>query len=133
MSDRRSDLTARLDITSEHADEALWVSLEGELDLSTAPPVEEFISGWLGEGMPDLVLDLGDLEFIDSTGLEVLVKAGRAAELRSQRVIVLGSAAQVRRVFEITGLEELMPLVATRDEARALLAEPDGRPGALAQ
>jgi anti-anti-sigma factor len=83
--------------------------LAGEIDLATAPPLLEELVAFAQRSSDDrLVIDCSDLEFIDSTGLSALT----AARKKTGKTIVLqGLSAQCRRVFEITGLDQVFELV----------------------
>jgi anti-anti-sigma factor len=102
------------------------IAVRGELDLSTAsdlePPLEEAIA----TGDASVLIDLSECEFIDSTGIALIVRAwqrlDRAADGDgSGRVVISSGNEQVRRVLEITGLELSIPIHETRDEALAAL------------
>ncbi len=100
--------------------------MRGELDLSTASdlegPLEEAISSHDGS----VLIDLTDCEFIDSTGIALIVRAWQQLDSGadgegSGRVVICSANHQVRRVLEITGLELSIPIHSTRDEALAAL------------
>ena len=100
------------------------ISVRGELDLSTAPELEGPLDKALENDGGSILIDLSECEFIDSTGIALIVRAwqhlnggedGRALVICSQN-------DQVRRVLEITGLELSIPIHTTRDEALAAMA-----------
>jgi anti-anti-sigma factor len=100
------------------------IAVRGELDLSTAPdlegPLEEAVSG----GKDSVLIDLSDCEFIDSTGIAMIVRAWQRLDNEgngSGRVVICSCNDQVRRVLEITGLELSIPIHGSRDEALAAL------------
>jgi len=102
------------------------VVVRGELDLSTASdlegPLEEAISS---EG-DSVLIDLTDCEFIDSTGIALIVRAWQRLDSAADgesggRVVICSANDQVRRVLEITGLELSIPIHGTRDDALAAL------------
>lgn len=93
----------KLDI--ENGDGAVRMSLRGELDIASAERVETEL-GSLQESRPKLlVLDLRELEFMDSTGLRLIVRADEAARAQGTRFVVVRGPEQVQRVFEIVGLD----------------------------
>lgn len=99
------------------------ISVQGELDLSTAPELEGPLEEALGdEG--SVLIDLSRCEFIDSTGIALIVRAWQRLDSgENGRALVLCSQNdQVRRVLEITGLELSIPVHLTRDEALAALS-----------
>jgi anti-anti-sigma factor len=77
--------------------------LRGELDLASAPLLEAGLREAERAGAKRLELDLSDLEFIDSTGLTVLIQANHAAELNGHTLSLCGLQPQVQRLFELTG------------------------------
>lgn len=86
------------------------VSLEGELDLATCGTAEGELLAALATSGGGVTLDMGKLEFIDSTGIALLVAALRRSEPNQLRVIPSESQAVVR-VLKLTGVDEHLPLV----------------------
>lgn len=100
------------------------ISVRGELDLSTAPELEGPLEQVLDGGEGSLLIDLSSCEFIDSTGIALIVRAwqrlGSGEDGRD--LVICSHNDQVRRVLEITGLELSIPVHGTRDEALAAMA-----------
>lgn len=99
------------------------VSVRGELDLGTAPELEGPLEEAVGANEP-LLIDLSECEFIDSTGIAMIVRAWQRlanGDAGSERVVICSDNEQVRRVLEITGLELSIPVHASREEALAAL------------
>ena len=99
------------------------VAVRGELDLGTAPELEGPLEEAIGAAEP-LLIDLSECEFIDSTGIAMIVRAWQQLGDGSSepvRVVICSGSEQVRRVLEITGLESSIPIHASRDEALAAL------------
>ena len=112
----------------ELAGEVLVVELEGEGDLIAAPELRRHIDDAIGRGATRLILDLSPATFVDSTALGILVGALKRLRPRGGRIAVLCPDPAIRHVFEITGLDRVLPVVATLDEALADLelgAPPD--------
>ncbi len=102
------------------------ISVRGELDLSTASELERPLEEAVSSGDASVLIDLSECEFIDSTGIALIVRAwqrlDRTAEGEGQgRVALCSYNDQVRRVLEITGLELSIPIHSTRDEALTAL------------
>jgi anti-anti-sigma factor len=102
------------------------ISVQGELDLSTAPDLDGPLQQALESGEGSVLIDLSRCEFIDSTGIALIVRAWQRLDGgengESGRALVLCSQNdQVRRVLEITGLELSIPVHPTRDEAISAL------------
>jgi anti-sigma B factor antagonist len=92
----------------EAAGGVLTLRPAGELDIGTAPKLERAL---LEDRAPGdrIVLDLADLEFIDSTGLRVIVHAVAAAERGGWELRLRQGPPAVRRVFEISGVAGALP------------------------
>lgn len=89
--------------------------LRGELDLVTAPELEDKVAALCLEGVRELVLDLRHVVFMDSSGLRTVLASMDMCRLHGcEFVVVPGSAA--RRLFEITGVIKDVPLQDTDDE-----------------
>ncbi len=102
------------------------IAVRGELDLGTASELEGPLDEAIAAGDASVLIDLTDCEFIDSTGIALIVRAwqrlDRAADGAGDgRVVICSYNEQVRRVLEITGLELSIPIHGTRDEALAAL------------
>lgn len=100
------------------------ISVQGELDLSTAPDLEGPLEKVLESGEGSLLIDLSRCEFIDSTGIALIVRAWQRldGDGSGRNLVLCSQNDQVRRVLEITGLELSIPLHLTRDEALAAIA-----------
>lgn len=90
----------------------LVVIVRGELDLATAPQLEEAVLPAVRAGR-DTVIDLRDLEFMDSTGVRVMVAAHLAAQEHGGRLAVVRAHAgtPVHRVLEVSGLDSVLEMV----------------------
>jgi anti-sigma B factor antagonist len=89
--------------------EQIRVALEGELDLATAPTLETVLEETLASGK-EVLIDLGELEFLDSTGVTLLVMALR--QKSAARLSFLPSRyPEVGRLLELTGLDQRMRFV----------------------
>lgn len=101
-------------VTVEHHEHAAVVSVAGEIDAFVAPELEEAF-GRVAES-PLVVADLDRVSFLDSTALGVVVRAAQSAsEERALRVVL--PAGTARRIFEITTLDRVLPVAASRAEA----------------
>jgi anti-anti-sigma factor len=81
------------------------VQVRGELDLATAPQVRACLTELYGSGRRRVVLDLSELDFIDSTGLGVLVAALKRFRSDGGELAVVNPTNRVRKVFELTRLD----------------------------
>jgi anti-sigma B factor antagonist len=97
-------------IVSTNGDRAT-VSLRGELDLSGVDRARQAIEEAEAGQKSLLVLDLSELDFIDSTGLEVLLRAARRAHDEGRRLIVARPSRYVRRLLEMTAIDRSLDIV----------------------
>ena len=86
------------------------IRVSGELDLSTVPSLEQELEAALTRTDGGVVVDLSDLEFIDSTGIAVLVRAMGDGDGNSRLKFVPSRCPAVVRVLEMTGVSERMQL-----------------------
>lgn len=88
------------------------VVVKGEIDAHTAPSLKERLIGLVGEGIDRLVVDLREVEFIESVGLGTLVAVRKRLRPSDKSLcLVIGPAQTViRRTFEITGLDKIFPI-----------------------
>jgi anti-sigma B factor antagonist len=82
------------------------LSLDGELDLESAATVRERLHGLLDDGALHLHIDLGELSFIDSRGLGVLIGVARRLHEQGGSLVVSRPTPPVQRVFEVTRLDQ---------------------------
>src|SRR5947209_4263965 len=81
------------------------VVVNGDVDLSTAPALERAITEAVtADGVTRVLVDLSAVEFMDSSGIAVLLKGRRAADERSVEFRVTGGHGIVRQVLELTGV-----------------------------
>jgi anti-anti-sigma factor len=92
------------------ADGAVRVRVQGELDMSTSPELDQILRQEIAAGRR-VVVDLSEIAFIDSTGLNTLIAALRASDSNGATLMVSPSLpAQVKRVLQITGLNKVIPI-----------------------
>src|SRR6266568_3822027 len=105
--------------TEQLADDVYVISLAGEVDLYTAPEFKQQLLEVIAQGGKDVIVDFSDTTFIDSTTLGVLV--GGVKRLRTndgRQLSLVCSDRNITKIFEITGLDRVFTIYATRDEAR---------------
>lgn len=92
------------------------IDVEGELDMNTASQLEHELREPLASPDSGLVIDLSGCEFIDSTGIALIVRAWQQLD---GGFALCGVGNQVERVLDVTGLEEAIPTHSIRAEAIA--------------
>ena len=102
-------------------DDAAWsvARVSGEIDIATAPGLRSQLIGLVTGGRTSVVLDLAGVEFLDSTGLGVIVGVLKRARTLGGDLRLVCPNPAVRRVFEITALDRTMPLADSVDHALA--------------
>jgi anti-anti-sigma factor len=99
----------RVDVSSE--DGAAVIAVAGELDLATSPALEEQFERVMGGPATLVVIDLRELEFMDSTGLSVIIRAHQRAEQGGHRLGIVNGSRQVRRLLSLTGVADRLVIV----------------------
>ncbi len=105
---------------------ATVVTVRGELDIASAPQLESTLA--LLAGTPLVVIDLQTLEFIDSTGLGVLVRAHHRAVEQGHRLGLVRASSQVKKLFNLTGLDSQLLIGNSVEELRDGLVSRDRDP-----
>ncbi|CAN5249177.1 anti-sigma factor antagonist BldG [soil metagenome] len=105
----------RLDVSERDGWSVLAVG--GEIDVATAPRLREQLIGLVTGGRHRIVVDLGGVDFIDSTGLGVLIGALKRVRSRNGELVLVCTDARVLKVFDITGLDQVFRLVPSVDVA----------------
>lgn len=120
MSVREGDSTGRPGpvLGIERTEGAAVVRLAGELDLYNAPELRETLVALAGERPARLVLDLAEVEFVDSTALGVLIEARSRMENR-KAFLLAAPALETRRALQISGLDQHLTVHATLADALA--------------
>ena len=105
---------------SQHAidPQSCVVCVEGELDLATAPRLKSALREMLRAGFKQLVVDLAQVTFLDSTSLGVLIGVNRSLDVGARLAIVC-THPNVLRIFEFSGLDGTFAIFSTFDEALA--------------
>jgi anti-anti-sigma factor len=108
----------RLEVHSK--EDTAVVTVRGELDLASSPALVDELERATSSGAALVIADLTQLEFMDSTGLSVLVRAHHRARETGQRFAVVNGSPQVQRLLSLTGVAERLTLV---DDLGQLLDE----------
>ena len=98
-------------------DETCVVAVAGELDMYTAPRLEQEMFDALDNGHGRIIIDLSGCEFIDSTALGILLEANRRLGDQQDRLVLVAADRNVVKAFEITGLDRTFAILPTRASA----------------
>jgi anti-sigma B factor antagonist len=95
------------------------IAITGELDIAATPELSTVMLMAARSPGPLVVLDLAEVEFIDSTALGTLLKAGNEVEASGKRLRVVCAGGPVCKLLELTNLTNRFQLCPTRDDAFA--------------
>jgi anti-sigma B factor antagonist len=108
----------QFELTDESLNESTHlIAVRGEVHVSTAPEFSERLNEAIATGKTGVVIDMSAVEFIDSTGLSVLLNALRRVTRQQGRLALVVSNPTVLRLFEITRLDSTFDIAPTRAEA----------------
>ena len=110
----------QLQVTEDDVDDQTHVlALRGELDVATVPRLAEPLREALAAGKTAVVIDLGELTFLDSTGLMVLLNGLRRVVRQGGNLVIVCTNPTVLRLFDITGTATTFTVVDSRERALA--------------
>ena len=95
-----------LDLQPSRRGEAGVLSLRGEIDVYTAPLLRQALLDLIGQGARDVVVDMGEVDFLDSTGLGVLVEGLKRVKTRGGEFSIVATQDKILKIFDITGLNK---------------------------
>jgi anti-sigma B factor antagonist len=98
------------------------VALGGEIDLHTAPRLDEALFSAIDEGAHRVLVDLAATTFVDSTVLGILLRAHRRLDDAGGRLVVVSNDPRILRTFELTGLDRTLAVEPTLTETVAGLS-----------
>ncbi|MDZ4063873.1 MAG: STAS domain-containing protein [Coriobacteriia bacterium] len=107
-----------LDITVTRDGGTCVMTLEGEVDVYTAPRLKESLIESMESGCANVLVDLEGVGFIDSSGLGVLVGGLRRAKENSGTIRLVCTRDNILKIFRITGLDKAFPIFSKVAEAR---------------
>jgi anti-sigma B factor antagonist len=93
------------------------VDVKGEIDVYTAPKLREKLIELVSEGSYDVVVNLEGVDFLDSTGLGVLVGALKRVKAHDGSLSLVCTQDKILKIFKITGLTKVFPIHSSVDEA----------------
>lgn len=99
------------EVVVDTAGAVVTVTIRGELDLATAPRLEAELEQLGGDDAERVVVDLRELLFLDSTGLEAIVKFHRRASAEGVDVTVVRGPRAVERLFAVMQLDRTLNLI----------------------
>lgn len=86
------------------------ISLKGELDVSTADKLKEYLHNLADEKVLDMKINLDKLDYIDSTGLGVMIGVLKKLKTDNKEIHILNPKSNVKKIFTITGLDKIFKM-----------------------
>jgi anti-sigma B factor antagonist len=108
-----------LSLETREANDHVIIEVSGEIDVYTAPKLRECITGLVDEGHRKLVVDLEKVEFMDSTGLGVLVGGLKRVRTHEGSLELVCTQERLLKIFRITGLGKVFAIYGSQAEATA--------------
>ena len=106
-----------LDVETGTKDGASVVTLRGEIDVYTAPRLRQTLIDLVEGGVTDIVVDMEKVDFLDSTGLGVLVGGLKRVKDREGSMKLVATQDRILKIFDITGLSKVFPIFGSLDKA----------------
>jgi len=107
-----------MEIRVSENDSVLTLSLKGRLDFSSSSELKEQILEHVKQGKKNIVLNLDQVDFINSSGLGTLVSILKEVRLAKGKMVLSNLATYVQEIFEITQLSHIFEIFASEAEAR---------------
>src|SRR2546430_13992398 len=115
----RKEASVDLSLSTRTEGERTIVSVGGEIDVYTAPKLREQLIDLVAAGKYQLVVDMEHVDFLDSTGLGVLVGGLKRVRAHDGSLELVCSQERILKIFRITGLTKVFPIHSSVDEAMA--------------
>lgn len=106
-----------ISLTTRDQDGFSITEVSGEVDVHTAPELDQCLSEVIAAGGRKIVVDLSAVDFLDSTGLGVLVKALKQVRDEEGSVSVVATTERITKVFRITGLDSAIGVFDSVEQA----------------
>lgn len=112
-------MQSNFSVDVQDGEQAVLIGVSGELDLASSPELERELERGTASEAELLIIDLRKLEFMDSSGLSVLVRAHQKATQSGKRFAIVKGPQQVERLLSLTGVAERLTVVDTPEELLA--------------
>ena len=109
-------MQSNFNVASHGEDQAVVIEVSGELDLASSPALEHELEERAGSDAQTVIVDLRKLEFMDSTGLSVLVRAHQQASEAGRGFAIVKGPPQVQRLLDLTGVAERLNIIDSPDQ-----------------
>jgi len=106
-----------LTLATREVGDATVVAVGGEIDVYTAPRLRDKITELVGDGVYHLIIDMEGVEFLDSTGLGVLVGGLKKVRAHDGSLQLICTQERLLKIFRITGLAKVFTIHASTEAA----------------
>ena len=93
------------------------LSIEGELDMNNVPLLREHLASVVAQKIPEVLLDLTGLSYVDSSGLALFIESLQRIQAYGGKLRLFGLRESVRQIFEISRLDQVFQLFPDKDAA----------------
>src|SRR5881628_680742 len=106
-----------LELETIKRDQQTVLAVRGEIDVYTAPRLRQAIVDLVDAGSTSIVVDMEKVDFLDSTGLGVLVEGLKRVRTRGGDLSIVVTQDKILKIFEITGLNKAFPIYGSLEDA----------------
>lgn len=106
-----------MELRAERISSNLIVELKGQFDLHTAKYCKEKISRYLNKEVKNLILDLEEIDFIDSSGIGAILSIYKKIEQKGGKIVIINMNPTLKRIFELAGVLNIIESYSSRTEA----------------
>jgi anti-sigma B factor antagonist len=106
-----------LELETSQREGVAVLTLRGEIDVYTAPRMRQAIVDLVDGGSLNIVVDMGQVDFLDSTGLGVLVEGLKRVRTRNGNLSIVVTQDKILKIFDITGLNKAFPIYGSLEDA----------------
>jgi len=106
-----------MEIEIKKGEKAVVVSLKGRMDAVTAPELEKKVGGLINEGANCFIINLGDLVYMSSAGLRVILVLAKKLKPGNGKLLISDLTGVVKEVFDVSGFATILQIYETEDEA----------------
>jgi anti-sigma B factor antagonist len=112
---------SNLEVRTELADGVAVYRIVGRLDALSSLNLESAVGSAFSGGNPRIIFDMGEVTFVSSAGLRVILKTAKQATAAKGGLAIFGLQSAVKEVFEISGLPKFVPIASDETDARSKL------------
>ncbi len=106
-----------MEIETRKEENATVVSVTGKMDAISSPELEKELSQLMAEGEKAFVVDLGELDYISSAGLRVILATAKRLKEREGKIVLASLKDMVKEVFDISGFSAIIPIYESVESA----------------